>query len=437
MANVQTQTEWENEMSVKILNFVRNEIYLDLRFLGVALSAMPYEAKETLHTMATDGRVLYFSSEQLLRVFPKNAKYLDRLYLHTILHCLFAHLWIGGSRNREIWGIACDIAVEYTIDKIDKPCTRRLLSWERKTLYEELEKEKKGISAAVVYRFLMEMDDERLRRLAQEFYTDDHRYWPRQEEGQAPIEQQAQKNWNQIARQSKLQQESRGKEPKDGEECLVAQMKAVRGRRNYKEFLKKFAVLREEVSIDPDEFDLNYYAYGLRVYRNMPLIEPLESHEVKKIRDFVIVVDTSYSTSGELVERFLRETATVLLQEHTFFQQCRIRVLQCDDRVRFEQEITNLNQLEAFLDQFTIVGGGGTDFRPAFSYVNEKIESGEWKEISGLLYFTDGLGTYPTKCPPYQTAFLYLEDFEEGKVPPWAIRMKLEPEQLAGKEERE
>lgn len=144
MANVQTQTEWENEMSVKILNFVRNEIYLDLRFLGVALSAMPYEAKETLHTMATDGRVLYFSSEQLLRVFQKNAKYLDRLYLHTILHCLFAHLWIGGSRNRKIWGIACDIAVEYTIDKIDKPCTRRLLSWERKTIYEELEKEKRG-----------------------------------------------------------------------------------------------------------------------------------------------------------------------------------------------------------------------------------------------------------------------------------------------------
>ena len=407
MANVQTQTEWENEMSVKILNFVRNEIYLDLRFLGVALSAMPYEAKENLHTMATDGRVLYFSSEQLLRVFQKNAKYLDRLYLHTILHCLF-----------------------------DKPCTRRLLSWERKALYEELEKEKKGISAAVVYRLLMEMDDERLRRLAQEFYTDDHRYWPRQEDGQAPIEQQAQKNWNQIARQSKLQQESRGKDPKDGEECLVAQMNAARGRRNYREFLKKFAVLREEVSIDPDEFDLNYYAYGLRVYQNMPLIEPLESHEVKKIRDFVIVVDTSYSTSGELVERFLRETATVLLQEHTFFQQCRIRVLQCDDRVRLEQEITNLNQLEVFLNQFTIVGGGGTDFRPAFSYVNEKIESGEWKEVSGLLYFTDGLGTYPTKCPPYQTAFLYLEDFEEGKVPPWAIRMKLEPEQLAGKEER-
>ena len=51
MANVQTQTEWENEMSVKILNFGRNEIYLELRFLGVALSAMPYEAKENLHTM--------------------------------------------------------------------------------------------------------------------------------------------------------------------------------------------------------------------------------------------------------------------------------------------------------------------------------------------------------------------------------------------------
>ena len=36
----------------------------------------------------------------------------------------------------------------------------------------------------------------------------------------------------------------------------------------------------------------------------MPLIEPLETRETYKIRDFVIVLDTSYSVSGELVEHF-------------------------------------------------------------------------------------------------------------------------------------
>ena len=58
-----------------------------------------------------------------------------------------------------------------------------------------------------------------------------------------------------------------------------------RGRRSYRDFLQKFSVLREELAADLDEFDLNYYTYGFRLYRNMPLIEPLESRETKKIRE--------------------------------------------------------------------------------------------------------------------------------------------------------
>ena len=40
MAHIKTQTEWENDMSVKILQHARSEIYLDLRYLDVALSAL-------------------------------------------------------------------------------------------------------------------------------------------------------------------------------------------------------------------------------------------------------------------------------------------------------------------------------------------------------------------------------------------------------------
>ena len=37
MKHVKTQTEWEYEMSVKILDLIRSELYLDLRFLDIAL----------------------------------------------------------------------------------------------------------------------------------------------------------------------------------------------------------------------------------------------------------------------------------------------------------------------------------------------------------------------------------------------------------------
>ncbi len=427
--HILTQTEWEAQMSEKILAFVRDEVCLDLRFFQIAMQALVPKADENLTSFATEGTFLYFSSAQVMRVFEKNPKFLDRAYLHSVMHCLFSHLWIAGNREKERWNLACDITVEYTIDKLDKPCTKRILGWIRQKTYAALEEEKRGISAAVVYRWLGTVEPEERIALTKEFYTDDHRYWPKEEQKNAATES-ARKKWDKIARQTKMEQERRGDETKDGEELLAAQLSASKSRRSYRDFLKKFSVLREELHTDLDEFDLNYYSYGLRLYKNMPLLEPLESRETKKIQEFVIVVDTSYSTSGELIENFLKETYTILTQSDSFFKHSRIRIILCDNAVRMDEVVTAGEELEALLQRFTIVGGGGTDFRPAFSYVNQLIEAGEIKKLSGLLYFTDGKGIYPKKKPDYQTAFLFLEDYEDAEVPPWAIRLQLEPEEF-------
>lgn len=439
MAHIMTQEEWENQMSEKILAYVRNELYLELRFMDIALSSLVPRADASLHSFATDGTVLYFSAEQVIRVFKQNAGFLDRAYLHSVLHCIFSHLWIGGKRDRQLWHIACDIAVEYTIDGMGKSCTKRILSFTREQFYQRLKAKKEGVSAAVIYRILADMSvvpeqKEQLAVLEREFYTDDHRYWPKQEDD--AVKQQAaaasQQKWDKIARQTRQLKEQRGDEQKDGEELLAAQLAAQRGRRSYRDFLRKFAVLREELHSNPDEFDLNYYTYGLKLYGNLPLIEPLESRETKKIREFVIVIDTSYSTSGKLVEQFLRETVDILLQSDSFFADSVIRILQCDNQVRSDIVITEKKQLSVFLEQFQLIGGGGTDFRPAFSYVNELVERGEFKNLTGLLYFTDGKGSYPKKRPDYKAAFLFLEDYDESAVPPWAMRLRLEPEEFYG-----
>lgn len=437
MAHIQTQTEWEEGMAEKVLSYVRNELYLELRFMDIALSALAPKRDDAIRTFATDGGFLYFSAEQVLRVFKQNAMFLNRAYLHTVLHCIFSHPWIGGNRDRDLWNLACDIAVEYTIDGMGKPCTKRILSWTRQKLYGELKQGREGVSAAIVYRMLKEMQEqpegvEFLGVLSQEFYTDDHRYWPRKEDGAAKQQAAAanQKKWNKIARQTKMEQEQRGDGTKDGEELLAAQLAAGRGRRNYRNFLRKFAILREELRSDPDEFDLNYYTYGLKLYQNMPLIEPLESREEKKIREFVIVLDTSYSTSGELVKNFLRETVDILSQSDSFFADSAIRILQCDNKVRSDVTVTGKSEFLQFLESFQLVGGGGTDFRPAFAYVNALVERGAFRNLTGLLYFTDGKGIYPKTRPDYRAAFLFLDDYEDALVPPWAIRMRICPEDL-------
>lgn len=435
MSHIQTQIEWEEEMSLKILTFIRNEIYMDLRFLDIALSALTPKADPVLKAFATDGAYLYFSTEHLLRVFKTNAPYLDRAYLHTILHCIFSHLWTAPEQQdperRRRWNLACDIAVEYTIDKMDKPCTRRILSWLRQKIYGELEEQKTGISAAIIYRFLKEKEPEELEALEREFYTDDHCYWPKREDSQAKQQAAAEqkKKWDKIARQSRMEQQ-RGDESKEGEELLAAQISAAKSRRSYRDFLKRFTVLREEMKLDPEEFDMNYYTYGLSLYKNMPLIEPLESRESRKIQELVIAIDTSYSTSGELVEHFLRETFDILNQKNSFFQKFKVRILQCDNQVRQDEVVETEQDMERLLQKFTVLGGGSTDFRPVFAYVGELIEQRKIGNLGGLLYFTDGKGIYPKKRPGYRTAFLFLEEFDEEAVPPWAMKVKLDPEEF-------
>ena len=437
MQHVQTQEEWEVEMSIKVLEFIRGELYLDLRFLNVALSELIPQYDKQLKTCGTDGNKLFFSSEQILRVFESNSKFLNRLYLHSILHCVFSHLWVMPGNNtdseyRRLWYLACDIAVEYVIDGLNKPCTKRILSGLRQNTYEKLRADKKGISAARIYYKLWELSEDELIRLELEFHTDDHRYWPKREDEEA--KQQAamenRKKWDKIARQTRMEQERNGDEQEDGERMLASQLTAQKSRRSYKDFLQKFSVLREEMKPDLDEFDLNYYTYGLRVYGNLPLIEPMESRERKKIHEFIIVLDTSYSTSGDLIKQFLKETVTILNQNQCFFDDSVIRILQCDDRVQKDTILRGMKELAQFLENFEVVGGGGTDFRPAFVYVNELREQGMCKNLGGLLYFTDGKGIYPKKRPEYKTAFLFLEEYDETQVPPWAMRLKLEPEEF-------
>ena len=83
------------------------------------------------------------------------------------------------------------------------------------------------------------------------------------------------------------------------------------------------------------------------------------------------------------------------------------------------------------MKDLTLIGQGGTDFRPAFEYVNQLMNQGAFHQLKGLLYFTDGLGIYPVKQPVYDTAFVFIPDqYTDISVPPWAIKLILEPEQL-------
>lgn len=205
-----------------------------------------------------------------------------------------------------------------------------------------------------------------------------------------------------------------------------------RRRQDLREFLRRFAVMQENLRVSPDEFDYVFYAYGLELYGNLPLIEQLEYREERTIRDFVIVIDTSGSVEGAAVQAFVDTAFDVLTQEGAFAARSVVHVIQADAGVQEDARIASKDDLERWRRGFTLKGMGGTDFRPAFRHVDELVEAGELRDLAGLLYFTDGWGTYPARPPRYKVAFvLYDEGHPPGKVPPWAIRLSLTPDDLA------
>ena len=200
---------------------------------------------------------------------------------------------------------------------------------------------------------------------------------------------------------------------------------------NYRWFLRRFAVLGEEMQVDPDAFDYGYYAYGLQRYGDMPLIEPLESRESRRIQDLVIAIDTSMSTSGQLVRSFLAYTYALVRDSESFFRRIHLRILQCDDQIRADVTITNAQELADYMENFELIGQSATDFRPVFDHVQQLVEQGAFHHLKGLLYFTDGLGVYPAYRPSFEAAFVMLAgQGSPERVPPWGIRLLISEDEL-------
>ncbi len=440
-----------------ILNASRNELYLSLRFLDIALSGLRYEMNLSSLYVGTDGEKVLFNPRYLVERYQSDPVLVNRLYLHMLLHCIFRHPFHTGERDEALWGVSCDIAVESIIDSLPLKATRLVVSDRRNEMYESLKKELKVLSAEGIYRKLSEqkLTDKEFGKLQLEFWVDDHVFWDHKKEenqnnnnqnddnsdneDQTEQEQnqekqkQLEEKWQQIGEKMETNLETFSKEMGENAGDLLQLLRIEnREKYDYRRFLEKFVTLKEDMRVDDDAYDYIFYTYGLSLYGNMPLIESLEYKEVKKIEELVIAIDTSESCEGETIHRFLEETYAILRNSESFFHKTNIHIVQCDAKVQQDTIITSTEELAQYMESFRILGSGGTDFRPVFEYVNKLIDEKVFQNLKGLIYFTDGYGTFPNGRPPYETAFIFFhEEYLDLNVPPWAMKVVLGPEDLS------
>ncbi len=106
----------------------------------------------------------------------------------------------------------------------------------------------------------------------------------------------------------------------------------------------------------------------------------------------VVAVDSSGSVDEVLLGRFIAEIESLLLN----FPNYRLDLLVCDARVQSHRTFHGGEVLE-----YELKGGGGTDFRPVFDYIETQLH-----DTQLLLYFTDAQGRFPDAEPLYETLWI-------------------------------
>mgnify|MGYP001051525656 FL=1 len=400
------------KVASEVLNFSRQRTLVNMRFLEPAIRMLTESPSKCMRNrsygMGTDGKNLYYNPEYVLRAYQKEKGFVSRMYLHLVVHGIFRHFFVNPQIEQRKWDLACDMATEYIIESWKLDFADISAGADEKRELDRIRKNVGLMNAEKIYGYLKKKKESEIDRLEKIFRRDDHSFWYPETKNRNDViqvksgqvnqnrevmfsNQKLEELWKQAAKKIQVDLETFMKS-RSGEtgDFLVNLKLANRKKQDYSAFLRKFTRLGERMKINDEEFDYNFYTYGMQLYGNMPLIEPLEYKDVRVVKTFVTVIDTSGSVEEEKLRRFLEKTYQILKSGQKSEDRVNFHLIQCDALVQKDVKITSEKELEQVMEDLTLYGRGGTDFRPAFEYIEELRKNGELTNLNGMLYFTDG-----------------------------------------------
>ncbi len=459
-----------NILAEEILNQGKKSVCRELPPFIRAINAIDFKLSENGYNY-TNGKVFYYSPEMICKEYKTNKNNITRLLLHSLLHCSLLHIYNTDFKNQKLWDLACDICVEKIINDAKLPCSQTEKSATQNNIIKNLLNKTKNLTAENIYYYLtaekqstddyelysdlfsvdnhitwyenalfsIDDDDEIIEVEARSIYKrEDDRRGESQSGGNTLSEfsntnaENPEDAWREITKQIVRDLDTfPSRMGSNVGESLQILKSVTYEKYDYSDLLKKFIETNETLEINDDEFDYIYYTYGLKLYENIPLIEPLEYAENGKIKKLIIAIDTSGSVKGEIVEGFIKKTYSILKSTDFFKKNSEIHIIQCDSAIQDIAIIKTSLELEEYMNNLVLHGFGGTNFTPVFQYADELYESSSRKEINGLIYFTDGDGIYPEKIPPYKNVFVIHDNgFDKTRLPVWATPLYIDKNKL-------
>lgn len=431
----------QKEIETK-LSAARTRLILEKPFLGTLVMHLPLKAVEWCATTATDARAFYYNPQFIDNL---NLSQTQFMLAHEALHCALSHFSRRSHRTKRRWDVACDHAVNLMLAEEGLKAPPGALM---NPLY-------KHLTAEEIYPFIQAEPSEEP--------IDDHLF-----DGESGGDDKGvgagENDLSQTASNRGEDREGKGKssgdEKRGGKQGASGETQENQGGIGGAEQREEFVGLekpREPSAAEKEQLSNQWrqrLASAAQQARQAgkladswmrlvdDLIQPRQPWRMLLARymmsvahddysfqrqsrregeamlpslysgqaDIIVVLDTSGSIGDAEIREFISEVDAIKGQIRA-----RIALHACDEKLASGGPWL-YESWEPVTPPKEISGGGGTDFRPVF----------EWVERDGLrpdllIYFTDAEGNFPRIEPPYPVIWLV-----KGRAPvPWGQRVQL------------
>lgn len=366
-----------------------NRICLSNPFFAHLLLHLKRVADPAIPTMCTDGKSIRWSPAFAASISDNEIR---GVLIHEVLHCALLHLW----RTRSHWdhrlaNVAADFAVNAAIEAHNKTVSTDLqFSLPKGAL---IDHQYDALSFEEIYLLLEKKmrDDESFRNQVNGGVSDGEFVSPSQGDSDADDgEGGTDANGNPVVGAAKsLEAEWQGRVAQARQiaktmGCMPGGLDRLIGdvgkpQVNWRDQLSNFMT---RLSRD----DYNWMTPDRRHIGRGVWLPAMRSESMPPI---VVCVDTSGSVGADELNQFAAEIGDVL----TSCRPQELIVLYVDTEVASVQRFVPGDQVV-----LAPKGGGGTDFCPAFEWVESELDG---DPPAAVVYLTDGFGRFPNVDPDY------------------------------------
>lgn len=380
-----------DEKTMELISKVKINFILEQPFFATLAMNMEYLIDYTKKTACTNGTYIKFNP-----LFVNSLPFAENktLLAHELLHVAFLHHLRRQGRDPYKWNEAADYAINLMLVDFGFKLPKGGL----------LDRKYEGMSAEQIYRLLRDKPTEGESGECQDT-GETGEPGECEDTGEVKAGQ-----WGEVedAKEKMTEAESNEAESRVkqllAEACQVArQAGKLPGSvgRAVKELLEPRLPWQQILNRFASELARNDYSWEMPSQRYAHTGLYLPSLRNKEVGRVAFIIDTSGSVNDNVLQEFVSEMQGAMLELHF-----PVTMLDVDTKVVGEPQELMVG------DVVTAKGGGGTDFRPGFEWINKNLF-----DVKAVFYLTDGFcNSFPDE-PDYPTLWVVYDN--EDFTPPF------------------